>query len=822
VPIRLRPGIQSQPTPLLNEGGWSYSQNVRWKDGLPEKYGGYTQFSQVPTTSGQPLALRAWTSLADLSFLGIACYHGLEIFLAEVVSDITPLTISSLVPVSLSTVIGSAAVVVTDAIDTPSVGEWFQVHDAVSVGGIVLAGSYGIIAVGSGTYTITASTNATSTVTNGGESRLLTTVAGSKVVTVTLPNHGLFNGQVTTFGDATPIGGLVLQGNYLATYVGPNVYEVMASTAATSSVTEYEQQATFGAGNALQLSFFNPGGGTALTVALASPGVGNYSPGDTITLAGGTVIPGDQAVLTVTATQAVSATIDTPGTGGVPGPDVVTGTTGVGTLFELNVTIGADGGISSIDSVAVPGDYTVNPTTPAFEPVVDSAALTGAVVNVVIGALTAIITNAGNYTAPPPNPVGQQSSSGTGTGATWTLTFSSSVGTQADIRATTASLANWGEFLMFCPQYGPVFLWMPATGVMTPSANIGTAPQSNGSIFVASQEEQLFCLGSVNAATGLFDPMLINWSDVADYTDFVPTVENQAGDFRLTVGSRIVGGLALASGNVIWTDLAVYWSQYLGTPLVWGFQPIALNFGLVGPHAFGTLGVNIFWMTQRQFIAMPIGGAPTVIPCAVWDLVFKNLDLANLTNVVCETNSFYDEVSWEVPQADGTTTRATLQIDSGLWSYTVLPDDGDDVPRVAWIDQSVFGAPLAADASGIIWQHETGNNAGTQPLAWSLTSGIIMIAEGDQITFFREVRPDFKFSETGPGPGVVQCKIYVYQDPLDSPTVKGPFYITDATRSIPGARGRGRGIQFEFSGNSLNEWVRGGLIRYRGNVDGRR
>ena len=654
--IKLRPGVTTQPTPLLNEGGWSESGNIRWKDTLPEKYGGYVQFAQVPSDAGVPLALQAWTSLANLDFLGIACFHGLEVFLSEQVYDITPNTIFSLVPLSISTTTGSAVVVIADSVNTPIVGEWFQIHDPISVGGIILQGSYGVTAIGAGTYSIMSAVEATSSVVAGGQSRILTTVAGSKTVTVNLPNHGLFNGQIASFPDPTPIGGLTLQGNYLTAYINSSTYEVTAATAATSSVTEPEQQAAFGAGEAMQITFFNPATG----------------------------------------------------------------------------------------------------------------------------------------------------------------------GTQVDMHASQATMANWGEFLMWCPQFGPVFVWMPASGTSVPAEDITTAPQSNGTIFVATQEEQLFCLGSVNAATGLFDPMLINWSDVADYTDFIPTVTNQAGDFRLVTGSRIVGGLALAGGNIIWTDLCAYWAQYLGSPLVWGFQPIGLNFGLVGPHAFGTLGANVFWMTQRQFVFVSPGASPQVMACAVWDLVFENMDLANLSNVVCETNSFYNEVSWEVPQADGAVTRATIQIDTGLWSYTVLRNNSDDVPRRAWIDQSVFGAPLAADATGIIWQHETGKNAGTQPLAWYLKTGIIMVAEGDQITFFREVKPDFKFSENGPGPGVVQCKIYVYQDPQDPPTVKGPFYITDATRSIPGARGRGRGIQFEFSGNDMNSRIRGGLLRYRGSVDGRR
>lgn len=648
VPIKLRPGITTQPTALLNEGGWSASTNIRWKDGLPQKTGGYQKFTQALVGAGIPLALQAWTSLADQSILAIACTNRLNVFIGEQVYDITPLTNPANVPISLTTMAASATVTINGG-GTPAVGSWLQVRNPVSAGGIVLFGSYQVSALSGDNISIIAPIEATSSVSSGGTARQFSATAGSKIVTVTLANHGLFTGQVATVPQPVAVGGITLQGNYLASVIDINHYTITASAAATSTASVTEN------GGLLHLVFVNP-----------------------------------------------------------------------------------------------------------------------------------------------------------------------PFGTQTDMQNAAATMANWGEFLMFCPQNAPVFVWMPAMGPGVMAAPIATAPQSNGSIFVATQQEQLFCLGSVNAMSGLFDPMLINWSDAGDYTDFTPTVTNQAGDFRLVSGSRIVGGLALAGGSLIWTDLCAYWGQYLGAPLVWGFQPIGLNYGLVGPHAFGTIGATVFWMTQRQFVVMTPGSAPQILPCEVWDLVFENLDLANLANVVCETNSFYNEVAWEVPQSDGTVTRAVVQLDRGWWSYTVLPDDGDDVPRTAWIDQSVFGAPLASDATGIVWQHETGRDAGTQPLAWSLKSGIIMIAEGDQITFFREVKPDFKFSEAGSGPGVVNMTIYVYQDPNDPPRIKGPYQITDKTRSVPGARGRGRGIQFEFSGNDLGSFVRGGLVRYRGSIDGRR
>src|SRR6185312_2056214 len=66
------------------------------------------------------------------------------------------------------------------------------------------------------------------------------------------------------------------------------------------------------------------------SLVLNDPGSG-YVPADTIDLQGGAQTT--QAAVTVSTTKVVRATISVAGTGGTPGPAVVTGTTGTGTKF---------------------------------------------------------------------------------------------------------------------------------------------------------------------------------------------------------------------------------------------------------------------------------------------------------------------------------------------------------------------------------------------------------------------------------------------------------------------------------------------------------
>lgn len=144
-----------------------------------------------------------------------------------------------------------------------------------------------------------------------------------------------------------------------------------------------------------------------------------YVPGETVTLTGGTFTTA--AVLSITDTKAVSGTVAAAGSGGSNGACTVTGTTGTGTKAQFSGTV-SGGVLTGPLTVAVAGDYTVNPTSIAAEPVT-GCTLTGAQVNMVMGGLKHIVANPGLYSVTPANPVAQGSTSGSGSGATFTLSW---------------------------------------------------------------------------------------------------------------------------------------------------------------------------------------------------------------------------------------------------------------------------------------------------------------------------------------------------------------------------------------------------------------
>lgn len=375
---------------------------------------------------------------------------------------------------------------------------------------------------------------------------------------------------------------------------------------------------------------------------------------------------------------------------------------------------------------------------------------------------------------------------------------------------TIVSLDNWGEFLMACYRGGPIYVWQPAVGGQAQAIG-GQSPPMAGFIFVATQEQQLVACGMTNPATSIYDPMLVGWTDVGDYMTWTAAVGNQAGTFRLAIGSSLRAGLAMYGQNLLWTDIALYSMSYIQPPLVYGFQPLGVNCGADGPHAIGILAGQIMWKGPNQFFTLGPAG-PQQIECPVWDQVFPNQDPANLVNTTCQTDSYYGEIGWMVLQKSGEYMFARLHLATGAWTADFYH------PHTSWIDQNVFGAPIGGHDDGLVDQHDVGYDASGVAAPWSATTGIAMLTEGTETVFVQDLLPDFATQGTNP---TVSMTVAFYDYPDSPPRMHGPFLLTPFTPVVH-PRGRGRGVQFTFSGNDLGTFARLGNVRYRGAPDGSR
>ena len=173
-------------------------------------------------------------------------------------------------------------------------------------------------------------------------------------------------------------------------------------------------------------ALYGPGGATTadnFSYAVAAAG-SLYAVGDVVTLTGGTAAA--QATVVIADIQANSGSVAAAGSGGTNGACTVTATTGTGTKAQFSGTV-SGGALTGPLSVAVAGAYTANPTGIAAgivpnEPVT-GCGLSGAQVAMTMGALGFTVQSPGSYSTLPASPVAQGSSTGSGSGATFPLTF---------------------------------------------------------------------------------------------------------------------------------------------------------------------------------------------------------------------------------------------------------------------------------------------------------------------------------------------------------------------------------------------------------------
>ena len=177
-----RPGINREGTAYDNEGGWFDSNLIRFKDGRPEKFGGWAK-DTLSTYLGKARALHAYVSLEGTKYLGLGTTVKYYIKQGTNFDDITPIrSTTSAGDVTFSATNGSSTITVTDTSHGAATNDFVTFSGAASLGGnvtaTVLNQEYQILLVtGVNTYEITAKDTSGTTVTanasdsgNGGSS----------------------------------------------------------------------------------------------------------------------------------------------------------------------------------------------------------------------------------------------------------------------------------------------------------------------------------------------------------------------------------------------------------------------------------------------------------------------------------------------------------------------------------------------------------------------------------------------------------------------------------------------------------------------------
>ena len=727
--LTLKPGLYREGTIYSNSGGWYDGDKIRFRSGLPEKIGGWTQVSNN-TFTGVARSIWIWTSATtgiNNNYIGLGTSTSYYIYFGGTYNDITPI-IQTDTSVTLTTN-GTTTVTLTDNSYSPNVGDYINFSTSYTVGGYTFFGNYLVTSTPtSTTYTISALTapsaasgtvtvnylypSGTSIYTTGtgwgagpwggtpgfttkSLTNPFTTTLSSYVVTVTQTAHGLSTGNSVTFlSVASSVGGIpagVLQQSYAVTVTGANTYTINVSAAYAGSVT-----ATTGGG---AVTVFIPA--TSSTSTPAATGWGSAA-------ASGSASSGTQLRLWSNDNF---------------GADLVISPRG-GPIYYWQNANGLGVRAQSLQSLANNATLLTDATT--FS-----------------SSSTSITVTSAN--APYVYPYSYISGTGIPAG-TYIVSINNVTGAAVISNSTTASSSG-----SYTYTYSGAFI-----------------PNSTYQVLASDVQEFIIAFGAnpytPGAPTSSFNPLLVRWSDQANPYQWVPQITNQSGEFALGNGSYIVGARSTRQEILVWTDSALYSMQYIGAPYVWGFQLLMDNISIIGPNAMITVNNVTYWMGRDRFYMY--NGTVQTLPCTIKQFIFEDINQNQGYQVFAGSNEGFNEVWWFYVSIDGNngsnTSPNTLVDRYAIYNYLDNIWYYGSMARTAWFQTGITQFPVAADYNSRLLYHENGNDdvsTGTpQAIDAYIQSSDIEVSPqdaGQHFGFVWRMFPDVNFnSSTSNNPSV--------------------------------------------------------------------
>jgi len=410
---------------------------------------------------------------------------------------------------------------------------------------------------------------------------------------------------------------------------------------------------------------------------------------------------------------------------------------------------------------------------------------------------------------------------------------------------------NFGDFLVMNPRGGAIYLWVPAASPSTyyraqilSSTNSNTqdgnqywltdadCPTVANMVATSDTSRFLIAFGCNDYGSSTLDPLLVRWSDQEDYKVWSPAATNQAGSYRLSIGSSIVAELQSRQELLIWTDAALYSMQYLGPPYVWGFNILADNISITAPNAVATAANITYWMGRDKFYMY--SGRVETLYCPLRQYIFGDINLEQAYQFFASTNEAFNEV-WFFYCSAGSTTIDRYVIYNHLekiWSY-------GNLARTAWLDTGIRDFPTAASYDGQIIYHEDGVDDGTtnppSPISSYIQSADFNIGDGHNYGFVWRMIPDITFDGSTVNNPAVTFTLRPRQNPganyslADTPAVISDQnyqaqrnYLVQQFTQIVYTRVRGRQMAFKISSDGLGVQWQLGVPSIDVRPDGRR
>jgi hypothetical protein len=651
------------------------------------------------------------------------------------------------------------------------------------------------------------------TYTSPATNNCFTTTTSSKVVKVTITAHGANNNDFVTFSGATSVDAVPaseLNAEHQITYIDANNFSILVATTATSAVT--------GGGTGITAAFQLS---TGLNVAVTGTGwgAGPFSPFTSTTLTNPfTAASTGVSVLTVTQTAHGLITGDF-----VYFSSIASNACGISNVvlqkaFQITYV-----GVNS---------YTISTVIGSLTYTTSSTAASGGAVTV--------------YTS-------------TGVARTWGSAYSSGAGLTQQIRLWSND--NYGQDFIIAPRGGAIYYWADITGVSVRAqllATLATAalgntpagvpygvyvPTAVNQVLASALQRFVIAFGSnpysaaQNTVPTTFDPMLVRWSDQAQPYQWVPSITNQSGEFRLTHGSYIITAQVARVENLVWTDSCLYSMQYLGPPYVYKFDVLMDNISIISPNAAITVNNVTYWMGLDKFYMY--NGTVSTLPCTLKQYVFEDLNSTQGFQVFAGSNSGYNEVWWFYCSEDTTVIDRYV-----IYNYLDQVWYSGTMSRSAWLDSGIRTYPMAADFNNRILYHESSvdDNSGLSavPIVAYIQSSDFDIEDGHSFSFVWRMLPDVNFNGSAVNNPHVSMTIVPRQNSgapygtADVPTVTSadnfapPYppnssvYVVQQFTGQVYTRLRGRQMSFRIESDSLGVAWQLGHVRFDSRPDGRR
>jgi len=789
--LLFKSGVNRENTRYTSENGWYDGDKIRFRQGTPEKIGGWVRISSN-TFKGICRSLWNWITLSGLNLLGVGTNLKFYIENGGAYYDITPIrdsvTLTNLFDITST----SAVVFVTDTNGGYYNGDFVTFYGGSAAGNLTILGEYQITIIDSTHYTINMGSEVTITIANpatltsqfklANDTPVVLTTTGALPYPFT-PNviYYVVNTSGYTFQLAATIGGAALS-TFGSSQSGVHTATPKATSTAAGVGGTVQAVYQINTGSDIQVPLAGWGAGfwgsgywgigTTNPLPLRLWSQSNFGQNLVFGPRGGPMYYWDAII--GTAGFPITITIATPG--------VITGATlAAGTAIALTTN-------GALPTGLLPGViyYVVNNASNAFS------------LSVILG-------------GSPINTTGTQSGS-------------------HRISARGIAVSELTSLGLLLQENGSDLLQEDGSFILT--GNSSSVPLQQNYILISDTSRFVFNFGCNAYLDTVFDPMLIRWSDQESVTEWAPQSTNQAGSLRLSHGSEIITAIQSRQEIVVFTDSSVYSLQYLGPPLVWGSQLLGDNISIVSQNSASLASGKVFWMGVDKFYKYD--GTVQTLRCDLRQYIYNNINRSQFQQVVSGTNEGFNEVWWfycsEV--SDVVDKYVVYNYLEDIWYY-------GQMGRTAWLDSGLRLYPIAATYSNNIVTHENGVDDGIGnslvPIEAYITSAEFDLDDGHNFVFVWRVLPDITFR----GSNAANPTATMYLQPLKNsgsgyttPPSVGGYASHSVTRTavIPieaftgqiFTRARGRQFSMELRSTELGIQWQLGSPRLDIRPDGRR